>query len=283
MPFQSYRKIEGKLCLCEVFQRESGWFAAIVVDLPVLPFQIEGRLLAIDLGAINTAACVDDKGQPVLYSGRGLLAIQYYFNKQIAKVQHRLTTRDRKASPGLRALHRKRNRQLSQNLHKISKHIVATCVEQQITTIVVGNLRHLRKKMQFHKKTNLKTHAWAFAKFTAQLRYKAQRHGIRVVAISEQDTSKTCSHCRQGRKQNRVERGLYQCQACGCTMNADLNGATNLLNKYLQSQGFPARVVLAPLAVPVVRMVEKPKGDEPISERPPTAILPAMGESPILQ
>lgn len=238
--------------------------------------------MAIDLGAINTAACVDDKGQSVLYSGRGLLAIQHYFNKQLSKVQHRLNVRGRKASPGLRALYRKRNRQLSANLHKISKHIVATCVTQQITTIVVGNLRHLRKKMQFNKKANLKTHAWAFAKFTAQLRYKARRHGIRVVTISEKDTSKTCSHCGQVRKQNRVERGLYQCQACGRTMNADLNGATNLLNKYLQSQGVPGKVVLAPLAVPVVRMVEKPKGDEPISERPPTAILPVMVESPIL-
>jgi len=65
-------------------------------------------------------------------------------------------------------------------------------------------------------------------------------------------------------------------------MNADLNGATNILNKYLQSLGSQERVVLARLAGPVVRMVEKPKGNDPLSERPPTAIRSAMVESPVL-
>ncbi|MHA2232533.1 MAG: zinc ribbon domain-containing protein [Candidatus Hodarchaeales archaeon] len=59
--------------------------------------------------------------------------------------------------------------------------------------------------------------------------------------MDEQDTRKTCSHCGLVRKKNRVERGLYQCQAFEHTMNADLNGATNALNKYLQSQGSPGK------------------------------------------
>ena len=85
IPFHSYREIKGKLCICEVYQRDSRWFASIVVDLPELPLKQDGKILAIDLGVYNLAACVDETGQGILYSGRGLLAIQHYFNKQIAE------------------------------------------------------------------------------------------------------------------------------------------------------------------------------------------------------
>ncbi|EMA37260.1 transposase, IS605 OrfB family protein [Halococcus hamelinensis 100A6] len=60
------------------------------------------------------------------------------------------------------------------------------------------------------------------------LEYKGEAAGIEVVIESERDTSKTCSVCSHKNGSQRVERGLYHCQQCGRTANADANGAENI-------------------------------------------------------
>uniref|UniRef100_UPI003742FF9D zinc ribbon domain-containing protein n=1 Tax=Halopenitus persicus TaxID=1048396 RepID=UPI003742FF9D len=52
-----------------------------------------------------------------------------------------------------------------------------------------------------------------------------------VEEVSERDTSKSCSCCGRKRDGNRVERGLYVCDECGTTANADVNGAENIRQK----------------------------------------------------
>ena len=66
---------------------------------------------------------------------------------------------------------------------------------------------------------------------TSLLEYEAEEHGILVDRVSEENTSRTCSCCGQIRDANRVERGLYVCESCESTMNADVNGAVNIRRK----------------------------------------------------
>ena len=54
-------------------------------------------------------------------------------------------------------------------------------------------------------------------------------------------------------KSNRIHRGLYVCQNCGRTINADLNGAINILKKYLQREGISEGVV-GEVARPLVNL-----------------------------
>ena len=68
-----------------------------------------------------------------------------------------------------------------------------------------------------------------------QTRPKAEKHGIVVDRVDEENTSKTCSRCGQIRDANRVERGLYVCESCETTMNADVNGVVNIRRKMTQS------------------------------------------------
>jgi putative transposase len=99
--------------------------------------------------------------------------------------------------------------------------------------IVAGDIKNIRKDKDWGNVGNQKLHSWAFAKSLNQLEYKAKLAGIRFDKISERDTSKTCSNCSIIRKSNRKHRGLYRCK-CGNQMNADINGATNILKKYLR-------------------------------------------------
>lgn len=80
---------------------------------------------------------------------------------------------------------------------------------------------------------NLDLHGWAFDRLTAMLEYKAEQRGIVVKRVSERDTSTTCSVCGHTDESQRVERGLYVCDACGRVSNADCNGAENIRQKVL--------------------------------------------------
>ena len=52
----------------------------------------------------------------------------------------------------------------------------------------------------------------------------------------EDYTSQTCCMCGTICKSNRVHRGLYVCKQCGAVINADVNGAINILKRYLPGQ-----------------------------------------------
>ena len=63
------------------------------------------------------------------------------------------------------------------------------------------------------------------------IQYKAVGYGITVEQVNESYTSQTCSNCGIVKKSNRKYRGLYICSKCGLIINADVNGALNILKK----------------------------------------------------
>ena len=54
-------------------------------------------------------------------------------------------------------------------------------------------------------------------------------YDIKYVETSESYTSQECSQCGVIKKSNRKHRGLYVCKNCGNVLNADLNGAIDIL------------------------------------------------------
>ena len=251
--FDTHRPIEGDPSLVEIVRNDGEWYAHIVENVGEPKLMPDRKAMAIDLGIVNLAACVDEDGRTKIYSGRQLLSIQRYFNKQIAGVQSRVNLQGKRWSKNLTRLSRRRNRQVKHVLHSASRSIVEDCKAQGITTIVVGKLKNLRKGSGGEGKNwghnNQKLHAWPYEQFASQLAYKARLAGIRVVKRSERGSSRRCSGCGAVRKANRVHRGLYRCKRCGAVMNADVNGAANLLQRYLRTR---KRGVVGALARPSV-------------------------------
>jgi len=134
-------------------------------------------------------------------------------------------------------LNHKKSARRTHYFHTLSKHIVQRCVDEEVGTIVVGDLFGIREGEEISESKdwgahgNLDLHSWAFDRFTDLLEYKAEMEGITVEPVSERDTSKSCSCCGRERKANRVERGLYVCDECGTVANADVNGAENIRQK----------------------------------------------------
>ena len=186
--------------------------------------------VGIDLGITNFAALAYEDGHSELYPLNCLKQDDYYFSKRLAQCD------DSNSKQATRLNHKKSERR-SHYFHTLSKHIVQRCAEEGVGTIVIGDLSGIREddedteSKNWGSHGNLDLHSWAFDRFTELLNYKAEMEGITVEQVSERDTSKSCSCCGRKRDENRIERGLYVCDECGTTANADVSGAENIRQK----------------------------------------------------
>jgi transposase len=60
---------------------------------------------------------------------------------------------------------------------------------------------------------------------------KAEEIGISVIKVDEAYTSQTCCSCGIVKKSNHKHRGLYICSSYKTVINADVNGAVNILKR----------------------------------------------------
>ena len=183
------------------------------------------RVAGIDLGICNFAAvAVGDEA--LLYPGGALKEDDYYFQKERAKCD------DADSHKAERLDHKRRGRR-EHFLHAVSADMVAECTARNVGTIAVGDLSGIREGTNWSDHGNLDLHGWAFDRFIEMLEYKAYERGISVERVDERDTSKSCASCGTTDDGQRVERGLYVCEACGLVANADVNGAENIRQKVL--------------------------------------------------
>jgi len=81
-----WRKVDGTPKMCNVIYNGE-WMAHVVYEVQEPPQTDDQNIMAVDVGIVNLAATVDLKGRSKLYSGKQALAVQHYFNKEIARVQ----------------------------------------------------------------------------------------------------------------------------------------------------------------------------------------------------
>ena len=182
--------------------------------------------VGVDLGICNFAAVAYSTEDADLYPGNRLKQDGYYFPKEIANC-------DDSGGDEPTRLHAKWSERRTHFFHSLAKHIVEKCIERGVGRINIGKLAGVRESENGESKNwgrhgNLDLHGWAFDRFTSILTYKAKVKGIEVVEVSESDTSKTCCVCGTEDDSQRVERGLYVCEACDAAFNADVNGAENI-------------------------------------------------------
>jgi putative transposase len=216
------------------------------------------RTAGVDLGICNVAA-VSFGDEALLYPGGAFKEDEYYFLKERANC-------DDAASREARRLDQKRTDRRTHFLHTLSKDIIAECIKRKVGTLVVGKLAGIRDDengdpVNWGRHGNLDLHGWPFDRLWQLLDYKGEAVGIDVVRKSERDTSKTCAACGRTRRTNRVERGLYVCDACGVVANADCNGAENIRQKVLPNRATDGGDRdTGWLAQPAVRLFDRSEG-----------------------
>jgi putative transposase len=190
------------------------------------------RRASIDLGICNLVTCVvegDDRAY--VYSGRAVLSDWRYWTKRIAAVESKLKkTNGRGSSKRLSRLYRTRRRRLDHAVKGMLRDLYERLENEHVTHLVIGNLKHIREDKNHGKVVNQKLHNfWPFAQIRQRIHELAEEYSIRVRFKSERGTSKRCSICGHKHKNGRVRRGLYKCTMTDARVNADVNGAVNIL------------------------------------------------------
>jgi len=196
------------------------------------PHQPTRKRVSIDLGICNLATCVVEAGdRAYIYSGRAVLSDWRYWTKRIAAVESELKkTNGRDSSRQLSRLYRTRKRRLNHAIKSMLRDLYNRLEAHGVTDLIVGDLKHIRDNANHGKVGNQKLHNfWPFMQIRQRIQKLGEEYGIRVRFKSERGTSKRCSVCGKKHKNGRVRRGLYKCPDTDVRLNADVNGANNIL------------------------------------------------------
>lgn len=209
---------------------------SMVIDDTLLPDN--GRYMSIDLGLDNLATVVTNTGlQPILVNGKGLKASNQYYNKQKAYYQ-RIAKRmnDKFYTNRLYRLTQKRNFKIEDSLHKISKFIVTSALDNEIHTIVIGNNKNWKQSISLGSRTNQSFVSIPHKKLVDKIIYKARNVGINVILTEESYTSGTSfldgelPQKEFYNKDRRIHRGLFVSNN-DVHINADVNASYQIMKK----------------------------------------------------
>ena len=226
-----------------------------------------GRHISIDLGINNLMTAYDNIGRAFIVSGNSYLQTLHYYNKQIAHYQsindeaHNKDIKLKKHLYQTRRINKffeKKNRKIFYILHFSTKTIVNYCLSNNITKVVIGDIKGIdnhknNQKGKKEKEFNQKLHSLPFDKIYHMLDYKLRKRGITLIKQNEAFTSQ-CSPTSKGvsseyaDKNKRIYRGLYQ--DGNAIYNADSVGAFNILRKYYQENNINKKLTYKCLSNP---------------------------------
>ena len=199
---------------------------------------------SIDLGVRNAAAIVCNDGSSEIYKGGSLLSSSRLHAKRKADAVSIITKgHDRMHAQSRHLQHMAYRHEcfMRDQLHKISRRIVNFCTAHKAGTIVIGENRGWKYESCIGRVNNQNFHAIAHGILKAMIEYKARYAGITVIYQEESYTSKADFTKGDfmpvyGKENGKPsfsgvrDRGLYICHD-GRIVNADLNGAANIMRK----------------------------------------------------
>ena len=199
----------------------------------------------IDFGTDNIAAIVSTDHASRIYKGGAVLSANRIFHKKKAEAAGIITKgkRNKRAdSARLKRLSLRHDCFITDMMHKVSTDIVRYCVEHKVGTIVMGVNRGWKQETDMGKANNQNFMGIPHDGLKKMILYKAAGKGIRIIEQEESYTSKADITAGDpipvyGREDGkavfsgrRKKRGMYVCSA-GYMINADCNGAANILRK----------------------------------------------------
>ena len=226
-----------------------------------------GRHISIDLGINNLMTVYDNVGRSFIISGNSYLQTLHYYNKQIAHYQsindeaHKKDIKLKKhlyQTRRINELFEKKERKISYILHSSTKTILDYCLANNITKVVIGDIKGIdnhktNQKGKKEKEFNQKLHSLPFDKIYHMLDYKLRKRGITLIKQNEAFTSQCSPATKEvssefADKNNRIYRGLYQ--EGNAIYNADSVGAFNILRKYYQENNIETKLTCECLSNP---------------------------------
>ena len=215
------------------------------------------KAVGIDIGIDNLMAVTSNEGTiSHLVNGRPLKSINQYYNKTKAEILSKLAERGLKSSKKLRRLTLKRNNKIKDYMHKASKAVVNLMIQNKIGNCYIGHNTGWKQEVNIGKRNNQNFVSIPHSQLIWMLTYKAKEVGINVETHNESHTSKCsfldnediCHHDEYMGK--RKKRGMFVSSE-GKMLNADINGAANILRRGLGNTFSPIKSMFNPIKIDI--------------------------------
>ncbi|WP_456487974.1 RNA-guided endonuclease InsQ/TnpB family protein, partial [Candidatus Alkanophaga liquidiphilum] len=211
---------EWEICGSKLIRTKNGEFYLHVVVKKKVKIKSEySSIIAIDMGARWAGVSVAlHRSKPKFY-GKRVREVRgkYFWLRRKLGMEKKLKA--------IKKIGHKERRIVNDELHKIAKDIVDEA-ERNNAIIAVGSLNGVRNNKG--RKVNRKVSTMPFYRLKEYVKYKALERGIAVIEVPEFNTSKQCSRCGS---MNTKRRGVFICKDCGYQINADVNGAKNIMKR----------------------------------------------------
>ena len=208
----------------------------------------------IDFGLNNLITCSFQNDSPLIMNGKPLKSINWHYNKEKSRLQS-LLDNGKKTSKKIQNITLQRNNRINDYLHKTTKIFVNYLVSKKINNVVIGYNKEWKQGINIGRVNNQNFVQIPYYKLLNMLTYKCEIEGISVIVTEESYTSKCsflddediCKHEEYVGK--RIKRGLYKASD-GRLINADVNGALNILKKVIGKFEYDSiKVCSTPLVV----------------------------------
>lgn len=208
------------------------------------------NFLAIDLGVDNLATCISTTGTPFIMDGRKIKSINHQWNKEIARLRSISMKQGVRTTNKIQRITAKRNNRVNDTIKKTARYIINYCVENNIGSLVVGYNANFKRNTNIGRINNQNFVQIPLGDLRQQLEFLCWKYSIEYIEQEEAYTSKSsfldkdelpeykAEQPYQGEfSGKRIKRGLYRSKN-GTILNADLNGAANILRKCKQNVDF---------------------------------------------
>ena len=232
--------INNKIKVCITYEKI---YENPIIDYDMDKFKnlsLEDKLkktISIDTGIKNLFTIYNPTGKQHIIKGGTLLSINHFYNKKIDdlnSINKKLYNKSKYKR--LDSLLEERERKIKGHFNQIINKIVNTYKDKEV--FIIGYNQNWKDKINMGKKNNRNFYQIAYKQLIEKLEEKLKCINKKMILVKESYTSKCDALALESIKYhehylgNRKKRGLFE-SSTQKLINADLNGAINIMRKYV--------------------------------------------------
>lgn len=186
--------------------------------------------VSIDLGVANMMTIYNPKGKQYIINGKALKSKNEYYNKKIGEYQ------SKNNKEKMNELLLNREKEIKGFTKELIKKIYELYKDKKL--IIIGYNKNWKQNVNIGKRNNRIFMGIPYKKILIKLEEKLKEKGILIRTIKESYTSKCDAQsleeiCKKEEYNGtRINRGLYLSKKTNKTINADMNGAINIMRRH---------------------------------------------------
>ena len=232
--------INNKIKVCITYEK--------IFENPIIDYDMDNynslsiedklkKTISIDTGIKNLFTIYDPIGKQHIIKGGTLLSINHFYNKKIDylnSINKKLYNKSKYKR--LDSLLEERERKIKGHFNQIINKIVNTYKDKEV--FIIGYNQNWKDKTNMGKKNNRNFYQIAYKQLIEKLEEKLKCINKKMILVKESYTSKCDALALEsiGYHEtylgNRKKRGLFE-SSTQKLINADLNGAINIMRKYV--------------------------------------------------